>query len=103
MRKPFTRAKGRLLQILLSAGTYAKITLLFALLTGLLMLIGYVVGPYYGNPVTFVGLFLVLAAVFNFASYFFSDSLVIRFSKAKIIQESDNPSLFRIVRNVAQK
>jgi heat shock protein HtpX len=46
---------------------------------------------------------LVLAAVFNFVSYYFSDSLVIRMTRAKIIQESDNPTLFRVVRNVAQK
>ncbi len=67
------------------------------------MVIGYVVGLYFGNPVVFVGLALVLAGVFNFFSYFFSDSLVLRLSRAKVIQESDNPILFRAVRNVAQK
>lgn len=88
----------------MTASMYAKMTLLFFVLTGLLMLIGYVVGWYFfGDPVTFVGLALVLAAAINFVSYYFSDSIVLRMSKAKIIQEGENPTLFRAVRNVAQK
>jgi len=68
------------------------------------MVIGYVVGWYFfGDPITFVGLALVLAAVLNFVSYYFSDAIVLRMSKAKIIQESDNPTLFKVVRSVAQK
>ena len=83
---------------------YAKMTLLFFVLTGLLMVLGYVVGWYFfGDPVTFVGLALVLAAVINFVSYYYSDSIVLRMSRAKIIQEGDNPTLFKVVRDVAQK
>jgi heat shock protein HtpX len=41
--------------------------------------------------------------VLNFVSYYYSDSIVMRMSRAKIIQERDNPTLFRIVRDVAQK
>jgi heat shock protein HtpX len=88
----------------MSGSIYFKITLLFAVLTGLLMAIGYVVGYYFfGDPITFMLLALGLAAVFNFVSYYYSDSLVIRMSRAKIIQESDNPALFRAVRNIAKK
>lgn len=83
---------------------YAKITALFFILTALLMVIGYVVGWYFFNdPVLFVGIALVLAAALNFVSYYYSDSIVLRMSKAKIIQEGDSPALFRAVRNVAQK
>jgi heat shock protein HtpX len=88
----------------MTASMYAKMTLLFFVLTGLLMLIGYIVGWYFfGDPVTFVGLALVLAAAINFVTYYYSDSIVLRMSKAKIIQEGENPTLFRVVRNVAQK
>lgn len=83
---------------------YLKMTLLFFVLTALLMTIGYVVGWYFfGDPITFVGLALVLAAAINFVSYYYSDSIVLKMSRARIIQESDNPALFRAVRNVAQK
>ena len=88
----------------MTASMYAKMTLLFFVLTGLLMVLGYVVGWYFfGDPVTFVGLALVLAAVINFVSYYYSDSIVLRMSRAKIIQEGDNPTLFKVVRDVAQK
>jgi heat shock protein HtpX len=87
----------------MAASIYLKLTALFFVLTALLLLIGYAVGLYFGSPVTFVGLALVMAAVFNFVSYYYSDSIVLRMSRAKIIQESENPTLFRVVRNVAQK
>ena len=88
----------------MSASMYAKITALFFVLTALLMALGYVVGWYFfGDPITFVGLALVLAAAINFISYYYSDAIVLRMSKAKIIQEGDNPTLFKVVRNVAQK
>lgn len=88
----------------MTASMYAKITALFFVLTALLMVIGYVVGWYFfGDPITFVGIAVVLAAVINFVSYYYSDSIVLRMSKAKIIQEGDNPTLFKAVRNVAQK
>lgn len=88
----------------MAGSTYLKITMLFGLLTGMLLVIGYVVGWYFfGDPIPMLGLALVLAAFLNFFSYYYSDSLVLKMSKAKIIQESDNPTLFRAVRNVAQK
>ena len=88
----------------MSASMYAKITALFFVLTAMLMVIGYVVGWYFfGDPITFVGLALVLAAAINFVTYYYSDSIVLRMSKAKIIQEGDNPTLFKVVRKVAQK
>jgi heat shock protein HtpX len=87
----------------MSASIYLKMTMLFAVMTALLMAIGFAVGLFFGDPLTFMLIFLVLAAVVNFVSYYFSDSLVIRMTKAKIIQENDNPTLFRVVRDVAQK
>lgn len=78
-------------------------TFLFAVLTALLMALGYIVGLYFGDPLTFMLLGLGFAAVFNFISYYYSDSIVIRMSRAKLITESENPTLFRVVRNVAQK
>ena len=82
----------------MSGSFYLRMTALFGVLTGLLLVLGYIVGLYFGNPYLFTGLALVLAAVFNFISYYYSDSIVIRMSRAKIIQESDNPTLFRVVR-----
>ncbi|HME18331.1 MAG TPA: M48 family metalloprotease [Nitrososphaerales archaeon] len=87
----------------MAAALYAKIVMLFAVLTALLLAIGYVVGLYFGDPLTFMLLALGLAAVLNFVSYYYSDSIVVRMSRARMIQESENPALFRVVRNVTQK
>ncbi len=87
----------------MGSAVYVKITMLFAVLTALLLAVGYVVGLYLGDPVTFTLLALGFAAFFNFISYSYSDSLVIRMTGAKIIQESDSPALFRAVKNVAVK
>jgi len=77
---------------------------LFFVLTGLLMLVGYVVGYFFfGDPLLFMLLGLVLAGGINFGSYYWSDSIVVRMSRARIIQESDNPTLYGAVRTVAQR
>jgi len=71
---------------------------LFGSLFGLFALIGYAIGG--GSTVTLV-IFLFLAGIMNLFSYFYSDKIVLASYKAKIIKESDNPRLFRIVAKVA--
>lgn len=88
----------------MTASIYLKLTALFVVLTVLLLVVGYAVGILLdSDPFIFMGIALVLAAVLNFVMYYYSDSIVVRMSKAKIIQESDNPVLFAAVRNVATK
>jgi heat shock protein HtpX len=84
-------------------GLYTRLSALFFVLTGLLMLIGYAIGLYFGDPLAFMLLGLVLAGVLNFVSYYWSDTIVVKMSRAKIIQQSDNPTLFAVVQSVAQK
>jgi heat shock protein HtpX len=78
-------------------------TALFFVLTGLLMLVGYAIGSYFGDPLAFLLLGLVLAGGINIGSYYWSDKLVVRMTRAKLIQESDNPTLYGIVRKVANE
>jgi heat shock protein HtpX len=82
---------------------YLKMTALFFVLTGMLMLVGYAVGLYFGDPLAFMLLGLLFAGGINFASYFWSDRIVTRMSGAKLIQESDNPTLYGAVRKVANE
>ena len=67
------------------------------------MLVGYAIGLYFGDPLGFMFLGLLFAGGINFASYFWSDKIVVKMSRAKLIQESDNPTLFGIVRKVANE
>jgi len=84
-------------------GLYTRMAALFFVLTGLLMVMGYAIGLDFGDPLAFMLLGLVLAGVLNFVSYYWSDTIVVKMSRAKIIQQSDNPTLFAAVQSVAQK
>lgn len=57
----------------------------------------------YGNSesIGFVTIFLIVALIMNFASYFFSDSIILAISQAQKIEKEDSPELFRTVENVA--
>lgn len=73
-----------------------RTTFLLALLTGILVAVGGLVGGTGGAV-----LFLVIAGVMNFIAYWFSDRLALRMAGAREIQENDDPHLYRMVREVA--
>ncbi len=76
---------------------------LMTVLTLLLLVIGYVVGYLFWNPTTTTLLALIIAAVMNFASYCFSDKIVLRMSRARLVSEQEEPRLHHIVANMANK
>jgi len=75
-----------------------KTTILMALLTVLMVLIGNAVGGRHGVTMAFV-----MAAGMNFFSYWFSDKVVLSMYGAQEITESDDPRFYGIVRNLAQR
>ncbi|MCE7697608.1 MAG: hypothetical protein K8E24_001735 [Methanobacterium paludis] len=74
-----------------------KTVLLLTVLTFLFMGVGYFVGSLFGLGSLGALLALVLAAVLNFSSYFFSDRIVLRMYNAKIVSEQEAPALHSIV------
>ncbi len=80
-----------------------RVVALFAFLIGLFVAIGWAIGTYMMGEFWMYGLlfFLILAIVINGIAYFLSSKIVLWSYKARIIQEKDNPRLFRIVRRVA--
>lgn len=76
---------------------------LMGALTGLLLLIGYALGSYFGDPMAFVQGALVLSAVFNFMAYAFSDSIVLAMTGAKIVGPDEEPELHSIVEKLARE
>jgi heat shock protein HtpX len=72
-----------------------KTTLLLGLMTGLLMAIGQYVGGHQGLTVMFV-----FAALMNFASYWFSDKIVLAMYRARAVEMNEAPELYRIVHNL---
>jgi heat shock protein HtpX len=81
-----------------------RVVALFAFLIGLFVIIGWVIGTFMMGEFWYYGilLFIVLAVIINGIAYFLSSKIVLWSYKVRIIQEKDNPRLYRIVRRVAQ-
>jgi heat shock protein HtpX len=73
-----------------------KTLFLFSLLTALLVAIGWAIGGFGGMVV-----FLVIGAVMNFGSYWFSDKLALRMAGAKEVSREEEPNLHNSVEEVA--
>jgi heat shock protein HtpX len=69
---------------------------LFAALGGLFVAIGGLIGGRGGATIA-----LVLAFVFNFAMYWWSDKIAIASTRSKPVSESEQPELYAIVRELA--
>jgi len=79
-------------------GNTVKTALLLGALTGLLMLVGGLIGGNGGVLIAFI-----FAVILNFGSYWFSDKIVLKMYKAQEVSESSAPDLHAIVRNLAMK
>jgi heat shock protein HtpX len=85
-------------------GAGLRTAFMFLFMFGLFVAIGWVVGTYFlGDWVTGAIFFLLIAAVINLISYFFSSKIVLLSYRAKIVSEAEAPRLYRIVQGVAQK
>ena len=76
--------------------SFLKTTLLLGSMTGLLMVIGGLLGGSQGVVIAFV-----LAAVMNFFSYWFSDRIVLRAYGAQELDAQSAPELYSIVNELA--
>ncbi|MGV8059466.1 MAG: zinc metalloprotease HtpX [Smithellaceae bacterium] len=79
-------------------GNTVKTALLLGALTGLLMLIGGLIGGRGGVYIAFI-----FALVLNFGSYWFSDKIVLKMYRAQEVSGSSAPELHNIVRTLAMK
>ncbi|WP_457751436.1 M48 family metalloprotease [Thermococcus sp.] len=71
--------------------------LLMAVLTGLLMAIGYVFG---GPSIAFF--MFIFSMIFNFFTYWYSDKIVLSWYHARIVEEEEAPELYAVVRKLAE-
>jgi heat shock protein HtpX len=75
-----------------------RTTVLLASLTGLLVVIGALIG---GASMALI--FLLGAAVMNMGAYWFSDRIALAMARAKQLEESEAPQLFEIVRELTTR
>ena len=73
-----------------------KTVLLLGLMTGLILAIGDLFGGPQGMAIA-----LVFSLVINFASYWFSDKIVLAMYRAREVTEAEAPELYSTVHNVA--
>jgi heat shock protein HtpX len=73
-----------------------RTTLLLATLTGMLVVLGQLIG---GPSMALT--FLVIGAVINMGAYWFSDKIALRMSHAQPISETEQPRLHQMVRELA--
>ncbi len=75
-----------------------RTTILMAALTGLLVVIGALIG----GPNTAL-MFLGIAAVLNLGAYWFSDKLALKMSGAQPVSEQEAPGLYQMVRELTTR
>jgi heat shock protein HtpX len=75
-----------------------KTVVLLAALGGILIGAGYLIG---GPQVALI--FLFLSVLINMGSWFFSDKLALRMSRAQPISESEDPRLYQMVRDLTTR
>jgi heat shock protein HtpX len=75
-----------------------RTTVLLAALTALFLVIGGALGGNQGLVVAFI-----FALLMNFASYWFSDKIVLRMYGAQEVSLNEAPDLFRLVQRLAQR
>jgi len=79
-------------------GNQIKTTLLLAVLTVFIMLIGRLIGGQGG-----MALALILAAGMNFFSYWYSDKIVLKMYRAQEVGRNEAPELYEIVSGLARR
>lgn len=77
-------------------GNMLKTTLLLASLTGLLVIVGRLIGGPSGMIIAFL-----FAIIMNFGTYWYSDKIVLRMYKAQEVTASEHPQLHNIVKKLA--
>jgi heat shock protein HtpX len=79
-------------------GNTIKTFMFLAAMTALLLGIGFLIGGTGGLVV-----FLVLAVAMNFAMYWFSGPMALKMSRARQVDEGEEPELHRMVESLAQR
>jgi heat shock protein HtpX len=75
-----------------------KTVFLLALLSGLLVVAGNLLGGQSGMVIA-----LVLAVVMNISAYWFSDRIALAFAKARQVTEAEAPDLYKLVGDLARE
>jgi len=89
---------------MVTARNTMKTLLFMGVLTGLLLVVGDLLGKrYFGGSANGMLFFLFIAVAINFASYWWSDKIVLKVTKSRPVTEQEAPWLYQVVRELTQK
>ena len=89
---------------MVTARNTMKTLLFMGVLTGLLLVVGDLLGKrYFGGSANGMLFFLFIAVAINFASYWWSDKIVLKVTKSRPVTEQEAPWLYQVVRDLTQK
>ena len=76
---------------------------MFAMMTGLLVVIGGLVGYLFKNWMMGMVVMLGISLAFNLYSYFFSKNMALRMNKVQLVTREEEPRLYDIVQSLADR
>ncbi|MEA2113652.1 MAG: M48 family metallopeptidase [Patescibacteria group bacterium] len=76
--------------------TYVLIFLFLIFIIGL----GWIFSYQFNSPIILI-IAVIFSSLMSFTSYWYSDKIVLKISKAKEVKKSDNPELYRLVENLS--
>jgi heat shock protein HtpX len=82
-------------------GAAARTALLMLVLTGILLAIGYAVGYFIGNVTLVLTIAFGFAMLLNIFTYWYADKWVLKLYKARLVTESEEPELHRMIERLA--
>lgn len=77
-----------------------KTWLIIVLFVIFITTIAFIYGKATGYGLSYAGIALIISGIMAFASYYYSDSMILGMSGAKQIAKKDNPTLYRTVENL---
>src|SRR5258708_845606 len=80
--------------------TWLIVVLFSIFFVGIIYLLGIGFGNGQIGGLSLIGTALILAGLMNFASYYWSDKIVLGISGAKPIEKNNNPEVYRMVENL---
>ena len=75
--------------------------LLVAAVTAVLVVLGFLLGEYWGNGYVGVSFAVIIAVVMSLSAYYSGDKMVLSMSRARRIEKRDYPQLFNVVEELA--
>lgn len=76
---------------------------MFVAMTGLLVVIGAIVGAVVGNWIYGLIAMLAISVLFNIFAYFFSKNMALSANKVRLVTREEEPRLYRIVEGLVDK